>query len=69
MKDGVLTVGSVSAPVYNPGVKIKVPDVLFFNNPQVTHTTYFTISQTYPLAVIIMGKGSSQVTQNLFSLL
>lgn len=56
VKDGVLTVGSVSAPVYNPGVKIKVPDVLFFNNPQVTHTTYFTISQTFPLAVIIMGK-------------
>eukprot|EP00066_Takifugu_rubripes_P009279 XP_003976079.1 PREDICTED: von Willebrand factor A domain-containing protein 8 isoform X1 [Takifugu rubripes] len=34
VKDGVLTVGSVSAPVYNPSLKIKVPDVLFFNNPQ-----------------------------------
>lgn len=41
VKDGVLTVGSVSAPVYNPGVKIKVPDVLFFNNPQVRDKTLY----------------------------
>lgn len=34
VKDGVLTIGSVSAPVYNPDVKLKVPDVLFYDNPQ-----------------------------------
>uniref|UniRef100_A0A665V7K3 von Willebrand factor A domain-containing protein 8 n=1 Tax=Echeneis naucrates TaxID=173247 RepID=A0A665V7K3_ECHNA len=32
--DGVLTIGSVSAPVYNPSEKMKVPDVLFYDNPQ-----------------------------------
>ncbi|XP_068185310.1 von Willebrand factor A domain-containing protein 8 [Antennarius striatus] len=34
VKDGVLTIGSVSAPVYKPNEKIKVPDVLFYDNPQ-----------------------------------
>uniref|UniRef100_A0A665V7J8 von Willebrand factor A domain-containing protein 8 n=1 Tax=Echeneis naucrates TaxID=173247 RepID=A0A665V7J8_ECHNA len=34
VKDGVLTIGSVSAPVYNPSEKMKVPDVLFYDNPQ-----------------------------------
>ncbi|XP_049904645.1 von Willebrand factor A domain-containing protein 8 [Epinephelus moara] len=34
VKDGVLTIGSVSAPVYNPNDKMKVPDVLFYDNPQ-----------------------------------
>lgn len=39
IKEGVLTIGNVSAPVYNPNEKIKVPDVLFYDNPQViTHT-------------------------------
>lgn len=54
VEDGVLTVGSVSAPVYNPDIKIKVPDVLFFNNPQVTHQTLdFILKQIFPSAVII----------------
>lgn len=40
VKDGVLTIGAVSAPIYNPDDKIKVPDVLFYDNPQViTHAT------------------------------
>ncbi|CAK6967706.1 von Willebrand factor A domain-containing protein 8 [Scomber scombrus] len=34
VKDGVLTIGSVSAPIYNPNEKMKVPDVLFYDNPQ-----------------------------------
>ncbi|KAF7665107.1 hypothetical protein LDENG_00155060 [Lucifuga dentata] len=34
VKDGVLTIGSVSTPVYNPNEKMKVPDVLFYDNPQ-----------------------------------
>uniref|UniRef100_A0A671YC87 von Willebrand factor A domain-containing protein 8 n=1 Tax=Sparus aurata TaxID=8175 RepID=A0A671YC87_SPAAU len=34
IKEGVLTIGNVSAPVYNPNEKIKVPDVLFYDNPQ-----------------------------------
>uniref|UniRef100_A0AAV2K2C1 von Willebrand factor A domain-containing protein 8 n=1 Tax=Knipowitschia caucasica TaxID=637954 RepID=A0AAV2K2C1_KNICA len=34
VKDGVLTIGGVSAPVYNPDMKLKVPDVLFYDNPQ-----------------------------------
>ncbi|CAL8266675.1 unnamed protein product [Lota lota] len=34
VKDGVLTIGSVSAPIYNPGEKMKVPDVLFYDNEQ-----------------------------------
>ncbi|XP_067371715.1 von Willebrand factor A domain-containing protein 8 isoform X1 [Channa argus] len=32
--DGVLTIGSVSAPIYHPNEKMKVPDVLFYDNPQ-----------------------------------
>lgn len=34
VKDGVLTIGSVSVPIYNPDHKMKVPDVLFYDNPQ-----------------------------------
>uniref|UniRef100_A0A3B5MK56 von Willebrand factor A domain containing 8 n=1 Tax=Xiphophorus couchianus TaxID=32473 RepID=A0A3B5MK56_9TELE len=34
VQDGVLTIGKVSAPVYNPDHKMKVPDVLFYDNPQ-----------------------------------
>ncbi|KAK5860620.1 hypothetical protein PBY51_022082 [Eleginops maclovinus] len=34
VKDGVLTIGSVSAPVYTPTEKMKIPDVLFYDNPQ-----------------------------------
>ncbi|KAM6934858.1 von Willebrand factor A domain-containing protein 8 [Xenentodon cancila] len=34
VKDGVLTIGSVSAHIYNPTQKMKVPDVLFYDNPQ-----------------------------------
>ncbi|XP_031729156.1 von Willebrand factor A domain-containing protein 8 [Anarrhichthys ocellatus] len=33
-KDGVLTIGSVSAPVYSATEKMKIPDVLFYDNPQ-----------------------------------
>ncbi|XP_034021432.1 von Willebrand factor A domain-containing protein 8-like [Thalassophryne amazonica] len=32
--DGVLTIGNVSAPVYSPIEKVKVPDVLFYDNLQ-----------------------------------
>uniref|UniRef100_A0AAR2JZS7 von Willebrand factor A domain-containing protein 8 n=1 Tax=Pygocentrus nattereri TaxID=42514 RepID=A0AAR2JZS7_PYGNA len=31
---GVLTIGKVSAPVYSPDEKMKVPDVLFYENAQ-----------------------------------
>uniref|UniRef100_A0A7N6B8M4 von Willebrand factor A domain-containing protein 8 n=1 Tax=Anabas testudineus TaxID=64144 RepID=A0A7N6B8M4_ANATE len=34
VKDNVLTIGNVSTPIYNPSVKMKVPDVLFYDNPQ-----------------------------------
>ncbi|XP_077584586.1 von Willebrand factor A domain-containing protein 8 [Stigmatopora nigra] len=34
VQDGVLTIGKVSAPVYKPTEKMKVPDVLFYDNPQ-----------------------------------
>nr|XP_014349139.1 PREDICTED: von Willebrand factor A domain-containing protein 8 [Latimeria chalumnae] len=34
IKSGVLTIGKVSAPVYNPDEKMKVPDVLFHENTQ-----------------------------------
>ncbi|XP_053296507.1 von Willebrand factor A domain-containing protein 8 isoform X2 [Pleuronectes platessa] len=34
VKDGVLTIGNVSAPIYSPSEKMKVPDVLFYDNPQ-----------------------------------
>uniref|UniRef100_A0A8B9JC03 von Willebrand factor A domain containing 8 n=1 Tax=Astyanax mexicanus TaxID=7994 RepID=A0A8B9JC03_ASTMX len=34
VRDGVLTIGKVSAPVYNPDEKMKVPDVLFYENAQ-----------------------------------
>lgn len=34
VKDGVLTIGGVSTPVYSSDMKMKVPDVLFYDNPQ-----------------------------------
>ncbi|XP_077946619.1 von Willebrand factor A domain-containing protein 8 isoform X1 [Gasterosteus aculeatus] len=34
IKDGVLTIGNVSAPVHSATEKMKVPDVLFYDNPQ-----------------------------------
>uniref|UniRef100_A0A8C2ZYH6 von Willebrand factor A domain-containing protein 8 n=1 Tax=Cyclopterus lumpus TaxID=8103 RepID=A0A8C2ZYH6_CYCLU len=34
IKDGMLTIGNVSAPVYSAAEKMKVPDVLFYDNPQ-----------------------------------
>ncbi|XP_053732319.1 von Willebrand factor A domain-containing protein 8 [Synchiropus splendidus] len=34
VKDGVLTIGKVSAPVFRPQETLKVPDVLFYDNPQ-----------------------------------
>uniref|UniRef100_A0A7N8X512 von Willebrand factor A domain-containing protein 8 n=1 Tax=Mastacembelus armatus TaxID=205130 RepID=A0A7N8X512_9TELE len=34
VKDGVLTIGNVSTQVYKPNEKMKVPDVLFYDNPQ-----------------------------------
>lgn len=34
VKDGVLTIGNVSAPIYKANEKMKVPDVLFYDNPQ-----------------------------------
>ncbi|XP_038658700.1 von Willebrand factor A domain-containing protein 8 [Scyliorhinus canicula] len=34
IKSGILTIGKVSVPLYNPDVKMKVPDVLFYENTQ-----------------------------------
>ncbi|KAI5107140.1 von Willebrand factor A domain-containing protein 8, partial [Silurus meridionalis] len=34
IRDGVLTIGKVSAHVYSPDEKMKVPDVLFYENTQ-----------------------------------
>ncbi|KAJ8253375.1 hypothetical protein GJAV_G00212230 [Gymnothorax javanicus] len=34
VEDGVLKIGKVSAPLYSPGEKMKVPDVLFYENTQ-----------------------------------
>ncbi|KAL2081742.1 hypothetical protein ACEWY4_023595 [Coilia grayii] len=34
VKDGILTIGQVSIPLYNPDEKTKVPDVLFYDNTQ-----------------------------------
>ncbi|XP_061081457.1 von Willebrand factor A domain-containing protein 8 [Conger conger] len=34
VQDGVLRIGKVSAPLYNAGEKMKVPDVLFYENTQ-----------------------------------
>ncbi|XP_060732399.1 von Willebrand factor A domain-containing protein 8 [Tachysurus vachellii] len=34
IRDGILTIGKVSAPVYSPDEKMKVPDVLFYENTQ-----------------------------------
>ncbi|XP_059417513.1 von Willebrand factor A domain-containing protein 8 isoform X2 [Carassius carassius] len=34
VKDGLLTIGNVSVPVYSPDEKMKVPDVLFYENVQ-----------------------------------
>ncbi|XP_056145237.1 von Willebrand factor A domain-containing protein 8 isoform X2 [Lampris incognitus] len=34
IEDGMLTIGSVSSPVYKPSEKMKVPNVLFYDNSQ-----------------------------------
>ncbi|MGH0128533.1 UNVERIFIED_CONTAM: hypothetical protein FKN15_018942 [Acipenser sinensis] len=34
IKDGTLKIGNVSVPVYNPDEKMKVPDILFYENTQ-----------------------------------
>uniref|UniRef100_A0A3P9LZX2 von Willebrand factor A domain-containing protein 8 n=1 Tax=Oryzias latipes TaxID=8090 RepID=A0A3P9LZX2_ORYLA len=34
VKNGVLTIGKVSSPIYSSVQKLKVPDVLFYDNPQ-----------------------------------
>uniref|UniRef100_A0A3B3RZN2 von Willebrand factor A domain-containing protein 8 n=1 Tax=Paramormyrops kingsleyae TaxID=1676925 RepID=A0A3B3RZN2_9TELE len=34
IKDGILRIGKASLPVYNPHEKMKVPDVLFYENEQ-----------------------------------
>ncbi|XP_072440906.1 von Willebrand factor A domain-containing protein 8 isoform X2 [Chiloscyllium punctatum] len=34
IKSGILTIGRVSVPLYNPDEKMKVPDVLFYENTQ-----------------------------------
>lgn len=52
VKDGVLTIGSVSVPIYNPEQKMKVPDVLFYDNPQVN--IHFTNSWTVCLIPRLM---------------
>lgn len=36
INDGILKIGSVTMPVYNPSEKMKVPDVLFYENAQVS---------------------------------
>lgn len=40
IKSGVLRLGSVTVPVFNTDEKMKVPDILFYENSQVrsTHT-------------------------------
>ena len=35
VKDGVLRLGDTAVPVYNPDNMTKVPDILFYENPQV----------------------------------
>ena len=36
VRDGVLTIGSTSAPVFRPKDKAKVPETLFFDIDQVS---------------------------------
>jgi len=35
VKDGILRIGNTMVPVYTPEMKLKVPDVLFYENAQV----------------------------------
>jgi len=35
IKDGILRIGNTSVAVYTPETKMKVPDVLFYENAQV----------------------------------
>ncbi|KAL2310830.1 hypothetical protein Nmel_002507, partial [Mimus melanotis] len=34
IKNGILKIGSVTMPIYNPAEKMKVPDILFYENAQ-----------------------------------
>ena len=35
VQDGILRIGNTEVAVHNPETKMKVPDVLFYENPQV----------------------------------
>jgi len=35
IKDGVLRIGNTTVPIHAPATKLKVPDVLFYENAQV----------------------------------
>jgi len=36
IKDGILRIGNTRVAVHNPDTKMKVPDVLFYENAQVS---------------------------------
>uniref|UniRef100_A0A6Q2YP42 von Willebrand factor A domain-containing protein 8 n=1 Tax=Esox lucius TaxID=8010 RepID=A0A6Q2YP42_ESOLU len=69
IKDGVLTLGSVSAPVYHSEEKMKVPDVIFYDNAQVitlTQTHTHALSETI---VCINGVGKNKIVDRFLHLL
>jgi len=43
IKDGILRIGNTSVPVYTPETKMKVPDVLFYENAQVKLLMYYSV--------------------------
>lgn len=49
VKDGLLTIGNISAPVYSADEKMKVPDVLFYENVQVRSLSAFYRKKHCPL--------------------
>lgn len=49
VKDGLLTIGNISAPVYSPDEKMKVPDVLFYENVQVRSLSAYYLKKHCPL--------------------
>lgn len=43
INNGILKIGSVTMPIYNPSEKMKVPDVLFYENAQVSRILWLLL--------------------------
>merc|ERR1719150_3136912 len=73
IKDGVLTIGKTSAPLYDPGNKTKIPETLFYNTSQ-NLASLEAMLQDYLLGEHLLlignqGVGKNKLVDQLLNLL